>query len=322
MFFNPFLAAGKKGDACVYVELVGRKRALLFDAGEFNLANGQLKKISDIFISHTHMDHFIGFDRILRPNITEDKTIRIFGPPGIIKHVEGKLSGYVWNITDQLFLKLEAYEINGNKLNIERFSSHFGFKSTKLPSRKIENNILYKDENMIITYAELDHKTISVGYSVTSSEGYSVNKSKLTEHNFIPGPWLGKLKTLVGHKKDPRTKLNVQGKIYTIGYLKQELLIRKKEMKITYVTDVLYSKENAIKIIKLAKKSTFFFCETCFLTQDKDRAKLTYHLTAKQTGTLAKKANVSTLVPFHISKRYQEVDPLIAEARERFENVK
>lgn len=322
MAFNTFLGSSKKGDPLVYVELVGKKRAIVFDCGESSVTNSWIKKISDIFISHTHMDHFIGFDKILRVNIIDDRTIRIFGPPGIIKNVEGKLASYTWNITDQLRLKLEVIEIRKNTLQRKFYNSQYRFKSKKLKSVRIKNNIIFNDDNIEVKFEKLDHKIPCFAYSVTEKQLYSVRKDKLVELNFDPGPWLGELKNLVGHNANPRKKIEVAGELYAIGYLKKELLIRRKGMKLTYVTDVLCNRENTKKIVSLAKNSTYFFCESFFLDEDKARAKETFHLTALQCARLAKRAKVRTLIPFHISKRYRRADDILNEVKKIFSNIK
>jgi ribonuclease Z len=47
-----------------------------------------------VFVSHAHMDHFAGFDRLLRVTLGRDKSIALFGPAGFIDRVEHKLAGY------------------------------------------------------------------------------------------------------------------------------------------------------------------------------------------------------------------------------------
>lgn len=42
-------------------------RALLFDAGELGaLAPKRILRLTDVFVSHAHMDHFAGLDRPVR----------------------------------------------------------------------------------------------------------------------------------------------------------------------------------------------------------------------------------------------------------------
>ena len=85
------LGGGKSGDPSLLIDLVDRRRALMFDCGLNYFQHASLRKVSDVFISHTHIDHFIGFDTLLRLNLTENKTLHVYGPPGITQNVIGKL---------------------------------------------------------------------------------------------------------------------------------------------------------------------------------------------------------------------------------------
>ena len=65
--FSSYLVNDVFGDPGLYVEVRWSKRALLFDLGHNDgLGPTRLLKAGEIFISHTHMDHFIGFDKLLR----------------------------------------------------------------------------------------------------------------------------------------------------------------------------------------------------------------------------------------------------------------
>ena len=77
------------GDPGLLVQFLFQKRSLLFDFGDISsLSNGELLKVSHVFVSHTHIDHFIGFDRLLRTVFGREKTITFFGPENFIKNVE------------------------------------------------------------------------------------------------------------------------------------------------------------------------------------------------------------------------------------------
>ncbi len=81
-------------DPCLYVRLLRERRAFLFDAGfTTNLSAGDILKVRDIFISHTHIDHFIGFDSILRLHLRREGPLRLYGPEGFIDCVQGKPAG-------------------------------------------------------------------------------------------------------------------------------------------------------------------------------------------------------------------------------------
>ena len=87
------------GDPGVYVDFKYRREAFLFDLGDFHrLPSRKLLKIDYIFVSHTHMDHFIGFDHLLRISLGRDRRIHLYGPPHFLQNVEDKLRSYTWNL--------------------------------------------------------------------------------------------------------------------------------------------------------------------------------------------------------------------------------
>ena len=81
-------------DPALFIEILWERRALLFDMGELgNCRPAKLLKVSHAFVSHTHIDHFIGFDTLLRVMLNREKALKIFGPPGFLDQVQGKLAG-------------------------------------------------------------------------------------------------------------------------------------------------------------------------------------------------------------------------------------
>jgi ribonuclease BN (tRNA processing enzyme) len=87
------------GDPGVYVDFRYRREAFLFDLGDIHiLPPRKLLKIDYIFVSHTHMDHFIGFDHLLRISLGRDRRIHLYGPPKFLQNVEDKLHSYTWNL--------------------------------------------------------------------------------------------------------------------------------------------------------------------------------------------------------------------------------
>ena len=81
--FHPSLVNGRYGDPTVYVETLFEKRSLLFDVGEIaSLSPRRIRRIDQIFVSHAHIDHFVGFDHLLRLLVGHEKSVQLFGPPG------------------------------------------------------------------------------------------------------------------------------------------------------------------------------------------------------------------------------------------------
>ena len=66
-FLHPNLVNGRTGDPAVYIETLFEKQTVLFDLGDIsNLPPRKIHRLDHVFVSHTHIDHFIGFDRLLR----------------------------------------------------------------------------------------------------------------------------------------------------------------------------------------------------------------------------------------------------------------
>src|SRR3712207_4767493 len=94
---HPSLINGRFGDPAVYVERLYDRGALLLDMGDLSaLSARDLLRVTHVLVSHTHMDHFIGFDALLRVSVGRDKRIRMAGPEGFIDRVCHKLHAYEW----------------------------------------------------------------------------------------------------------------------------------------------------------------------------------------------------------------------------------
>src|SRR5574338_822909 len=130
--FSSYLVNDMFGDPGVYVEVRWSKRALLFDLGHNDaLGPTHLLRAGDIFISHTHMDHFIGFDAVLRVALGRGKTLRLYGPPGLIDNVNGKLRGYTWNLVDGYPLTIEVREFCEREIRQTSFGASDGFRPSE-----------------------------------------------------------------------------------------------------------------------------------------------------------------------------------------------
>src|SRR4051812_46123058 len=89
------LVNGSTGDPALYIDYPGKDNALLFDSGENgNLDPPRLADLEAVFITHHHIDHFVGFDRIVRANLDQDKTLHVFGPEETIPRVYQRITSY------------------------------------------------------------------------------------------------------------------------------------------------------------------------------------------------------------------------------------
>lgn len=72
--------------------------------------------------------------------------------------------------------------------------------------------------------------------------------------------------------------------------------------------------------IDLAREATLLLCESTYLDEHRDMARLHHHMTAKQAAEIAKKAEAKELILTHFSARYQNLKPFEQEARSIFPN--
>ncbi|MGA1875547.1 MAG: ribonuclease Z [bacterium] len=312
--FHPHLVNKASGDPALYIDFLFERRAILFDLGDItNLPPRKLLRITDVFISHTHMDHFYGFDYLLRLLLGRERHIRLYGPPGIIENVSGKLRGYTWNlvVNYENNLTFEVMEVHDDQLYRYIFSCREGFQPSQVLQYSLKEEFLLDTLDFQISFVCLDHSTPCLAYSLREKKHLNVNKVKLAEMGLPVGPWLKELKEAVRAGKPEDTTIGIPAGHTGMGMERQEPLSRLKTIleiskgqKIAYVVDCLYSSANRDKILSLAEEADYFFCEAAFLEKDRDRAAQRHHLTAYQAGTLARQARVKRLIPFHFSPRY------------------
>jgi ribonuclease Z len=325
--YHPHLVNGERGDPALYIEFMFERRALLFDLGDLTALPGRkILRISHIFVSHTHMDHFIGFDHLLRTLLGRDKKISLYGPPGIIAQTAHKLGGYTWNLVEnyEADFTLMVTEIHGDGGERARFSCRSRFRQEAQQKIAIHDGVLLDEHNLRVRCAVLDHKIPCLAFALEEGRHVNVWKNRLTERQLPTGPWLQALKRAVLTDRPDHTAIAVplpdgNERLIPLGELKRDILHIVPGQKIGYVVDALYNDANAQRIAALIQGADQLYIEAPFLHRDADRAAARHHLTARQAGTLARRAGVKQCIPFHFSTRYSgEEDSLAAEALAAF----
>jgi ribonuclease Z len=315
--FHATLVNGVWGDPGVCIDLKFRRRAILFDIGDVTaLPTRALLRVSDVFVSHTHMDHFAGFDHLLRVCLGRDTGVHLYGPPGFISQVEHKLAAYTWNLVHNYATEfvVDASELHSNgEVLHARFGSRTRFERQPLPAEKIQGDVLLEDEQFRVRACPLQHHDIvSLAFSFEESTHINVWKNKLEERQLPTGPWLTELKKRVraGEPDETpvvvrwRTRDGARERTLALGELKRDVLEFVSGQKVCYVTDVSGDESNREKVVTFVRDADLLFIEAVFLEADSEQAARKAHLTTTQAGEIARVAAVKSAEPFHFSSRY------------------
>lgn len=323
------------GDPGLYVEVRWSTRALLFDLGENHaLGPTRLLRAMDVFVSHTHMDHFIGFDTLLRVALGRGKALRLYGPPGLIDNVTGKLRGYTWNLVDGYPLTIEVREYHEQETRTAHYLATEGFRprdpvvGPATPRSAHESFPVLDDPVFTVHAVALNHRIPSFAYAVQERFHVNINKERLHAAGLPVGSWLKDVKQYLWEERPDEYRFTAtlffehrrEEREFVLGEVKERFVTITRGQKIAYVVDARYDPENEAKIVDLARGADQFFCESPYMDVDAAKAMDRYHLTAHQAGLMAKKAAVRDLVVFHFSPRYTgQGDKLVREAMTAFQ---
>ena len=269
-----------------YLEI--NSRHFLIDCGEgtqrqMRLNKVGFSKISTIFISHLHEDHFFGLIGLISTFgiLNREKELHIHGPKGIKE---------VINIQLKHSKSYVKYKIIFHELN------------------STESELIFEDEKVKVYTIPLNHRVYTNGFLFKEKEkSRKINISAVKEFKEIDKCDYNNLKAGKDFKLDSGDVIKNSELTYN----------PEKPLSYAYCSDTSYKPT----IIEIIDGVDLLYHESTFLTDKEDLAKKTGHSTAKQAATIAKKANVKKLVLGHYSSRYKNISLFKKEAQEVFENV-
>ncbi|MFH5923036.1 MBL fold metallo-hydrolase [Roseomonas xinghualingensis] len=323
---HPRLLNGRNGDPCVYVEALHLPDTMLFDCGDLTaLSPRHLLRVSVLAVSHAHMDHWAGFDRLLRLLIGREKRMAVVGPEGFAQRLFHRLQAYTWNLAHRIPADLifEVTEVSAAEAWPRTcLRQHNRFEPETLPPQPAApDGTVLQLGPLRLRAGLLDHGTPCLGFALEEGLHLNVWRSRLEERGLPTGPWLASLKAAVmagcpddhpisifGRPADEETAPRLK-----LGELR-DLIVATPGQRIAYLTDFADLPANRAAAITLARGADILFIEAPFAAADAAIALDRRHLTTRAAGEIAREAGVRRIEAFHFSPRYPgQEERLLAE---------
>ena len=264
-----------------------RERYFLIDCGEgtlMQLHRYRIKyhRISHIFISHLHGDHYFGLMGLLSTFHLQgrSKELHIYGQQELMDVLELQLRlsntilrynlifHAVRHYSSEIIMEDEDVQVRSIVLNHRVPCTGFLFREKSKP-RKLIVNQLQRYKIPFSSYAAIKN-----GDDYIDDFDNRITNKELTENPPQTGSY-------------------------------------------AYCSDTIYDES----IIQEVRNVDVLYHEATFGHDLLERAQVTYHTTARQAAQIAKGAEVGKLLIGHFSARYKELTPLLNEAVEVFTNT-
>jgi len=267
--------------------VVCNDRHILIDCGEgtqmqIRKFGVKFQRISHILISHLHGDHFFGLVGLI-------STMHLMGR-------DKGLSIYGPEELEQI-LRLQL-EVGAAKLDFE-------INFVKLNGK--DSGLIFEDNLIEIFYFPLKHRIPTNGFVIREkTKERRLNPLKI-EGSKIQFEHMHRLKK--GEDIELENGKTLKNSNYTLD--------PHPSYSYAYCSDTAYAE----KIVQHIQNVTLLYHEATFVEKDIERARTTFHSTARQAAEIAKKANVSKLILGHLSARYDSASQHLHEAMLVFENT-
>ena len=315
--FEPALVNGPFGDPGLHVDFRDERRALLLDLPDLAaLPPRKLLRASHVFVSHAHMDHFNGFDRLLRVVLGRKERVTLTGGPGFVAQVEHKRRAYTWNVVQryEVALTFAVREVRPDGTGAQAaFCSRTGFAREAEAAFAPDGDVLHDEPVFRVRGRFVDHGVPCLAFAVEEKARVALSRDRIDALGLGTGAWLRALKTavLLGAPDDTpidvrwRDRAGDHAALRTVGELRPLVLAVGPGRRVGYVTDLRYTQANVDALAPLLAGVDVLFVESVFLAADVDHATRKHHLTARQAGTIARLVGAGSVVPFHFSPRYE-----------------
>lgn len=260
----------------------------LIDCGEgtqVELRRNKIKfsRIKHIFISHLHGDHYFGLAGLI-------STFRL-----LTRDTEL-----------HIYAPKGLKEVITLQMKLSDSWTNYPLIFHELTSKKSE--LIYEDDKVEVHTIPLHHRIYTNGFLFTEKE----NERKL-DMNAVLNANIN-----IAYYRKLKQGADVENEDGVLIANEKVTKPPKPSKSYAFCSDTAYNES----IIPIIKDSTVLYHESTFLDKNEALCIPTKHSTAKQAATIAKKANVETLILGHYSTRYNGYNEFKTEAQTVFENVR
>jgi ribonuclease Z len=314
------LVNGSTGDPVLFIDYPGKDDAYLFDAGDLTrLADDRLADLRAVFITHHHMDHFVGFDRILRANLDRDKVLPVFGPADTIRRIHARVTSYEHPCFPFQKLALQVHEVWPDRMRVALLECAKHFPVPKVEQSPWCGPTIYEHDDLKVEAAHADHSVPCLSFALVERKGYHPDPVKLAGGVLRPGAWVNEALVRLRAGAAEETVLEIEGGRFTLGALAAGYFAEAGGGRVTYITDTAWSEASRPGLLKLAGRANRLYCDSYYALAQAKQAAIHRHMTATQAAELAKLAKVDELVLIHFAARYVgRYADLLGEARALF----
>jgi ribonuclease Z len=312
-YLEPTFFAGLFDDPLLLVRVRPSGRALLFDCGKVHhLAKRVFTSLDAVFVSHAHMDHFMGMDSVIRHSHASPRTIEVFGPPGLSGRMAHKFACYDWNLADTFWGNFRVGEVSEGEVASTLFRGPEGFAAR--PDGVRSAGEIYGNRYLSVQATLCEHRIAVLAFRITEGEAFVLDDQRMVQAGVEKGVWLKGLEKLfhtgmlegspisypvaVGGSVEERQEPDA-------GALYRRIMKTEVPASIGYVTDIGFSPENLERLGGLLSGVSLLVCECAFLAAEERKARLSRHLCTSDLNLILDCLRPRYVLPMHFSKSYQ-----------------
>lgn len=236
-------------------------------------------RLAHIFISHLHGDHCFGLPGLI-------STLGMLGRTGeLVVHGPKEVETYLRPVMD-LFCRGMEFEVRFNPVDTRSHS------------------LVMEDRSLSVYSIPLKHRIPTCGYLFAEKPKEAHIIREMTDFYQVPVRCLKDI-------KQGQDYVTPEGEVVPNSRLTRPAAPPKRY---AFCSDTAYNRS----IIPIIEGVDFLYHEATFAECDLARAKETFHSTARQAAEIARDAQVKHLIIGHYSARYEDLTPLLREARAVF----